>query len=90
MNTEQKKQEIKKLVSEMLEESHEAMKAKIDVALNSGAIDVDKWENANGKMILPKCIVTALLEDESTKRDASGTSFEKYVKKEVKNIKYFL
>jgi hypothetical protein len=41
-------------------------------------------------MIIPKCITTALLEQECTQWDASGTSFEKQIKKEVKNIRYFL
>ena len=32
-------------------------------------------------MILPKCIVTAILQDESTQYEGKGTSFEKQVKK---------
>lgn len=41
-------------------------------------------------MILPKCIVTALLQNESRQYEGKGTSFEKTVKREVKNITYFL
>jgi hypothetical protein len=41
-------------------------------------------------MILPKCIVTAILQNESTQYEAKGTSFEKHVKKEAKNICSFL
>jgi len=41
-------------------------------------------------MILPKCIVIALLQNESRQYSGRGTSFEKRVKREVKNISYFL
>lgn len=90
MNTSEKKEKVKSLVSDMLKESYESMISKIDKALNSGAIDIDNWDEKNSPMILPKCIVTALLEQESTQYTGSGTSFEKEIKKEVKNIKYFL
>lgn len=90
MNTSEKKEKVKLLVSDMLKESYESMISKIDKALNSGAIDIDNWDEKNSPMILPKCIVTALLEQESTQYTGSGTSFEKEIKKEVKNIKYFL
>lgn len=90
MNTSEKKEKVKSLVSDMLKESYEDMISKIDKALNSGAIDIDNWDEKNRPMILPKCIVTALLEEESTQYTGSGTSFEKEIKKEVKNIKYFL
>jgi hypothetical protein len=90
METAEKKEKVKSLVSHMLKESYEAMISKIDKALNSGAIDIDNWDEKNRPMILPKCIVTALLEQESTQYAGSGTSFEKEIKKEVKNIRYFL
>ena len=90
MDTAEKKEKVKSLVSYMLKESYEAMISKIDKALNSGAIDIDNWDEKNRPMILPKCIVTALLEQESTQYTGSGTSFEKEIKKEVKNIRYFL
>ena len=90
MNTSEKKEKVKSLVSDMLKESYESMISKIDKALNSGAIDIDNWDEKNSPMILPKCIVTALLEQESTQYAGSGTSFEKEIKKEVKNIRYFL
>mgnify|MGYP003338283452 CR=1 FL=1 len=83
----EKKEKIKSLVIDMLKESNNAMIKKIDKLLTSGAIDIDNWDE---RMILPKCIVTALLQDESTQYEGKGTSFEKQVKKEVKNLKYFL
>ena len=85
METQAKKDKIKNLVSEMLTESYDCMIKKIDKLLNSGAVDVENWDENNSPMILPKCITTAILKNESTQYDAKGTSFEKQVKKEVAN-----
>ena len=85
-----KNDKIKKLVADMLKESQAAMVKKIDAALNSGAIDIEVWDENSNPMILPKCIVTAILENESKQYEGKGTSFEKQIKKEVKNIRYFL
>jgi len=90
MNEQEKKQEIKKLVIEMIKESEVAMIKKIDTILESGAVDVENWNANICKMILPKTIITALLTNESVQRDGRGTSFEKQVKKDVKNICNFL
>lgn len=90
MTTQSKKDKIKVLVADMLNQSHEDMTKQIDKALNSGAIDIDSWDENDKPMILPKCIVTAILENESTQYAGSGTSFQKQIKKEVKNIRYFL
>lgn len=86
----QKKRKIKSLVKEMLKESHKAMIGKIDRTLNSGAIDIDAWSESYASMILPNCIVIALLQNESRQYSAIGTSFDKTVEREVKNITYFL
>ena len=90
MNTQDKKNKVKSLAADMLKESFESMIKKIDAALNSGAIDIDTWDPQNNPMILPKCIVTAILKNESTQYEGKGTSFEKQIKKEVTNIQYFL
>lgn len=90
MTTQEKKNKIKSLTEDMLKESFGSMIKKVEKALNSGVIDVDSWDENNNPMILPKCIVTAILQDESTQYEGKGTSFEKQVKKEVKNIRYFL
>lgn len=84
---ETKKEKIKALVTEMLNESHEAMIKNIDKVLNSGAIDINSWDE---KMVLPKTITTAILQKESIQRDGRGTIYEKQVKKEVRNILYFI
>lgn len=86
MKNEEKKQEIKKLVIEMLKESEAAMIKKIDTILEIGAVDVENWNANINKMIFPKTIITALLQTESKQRDGRGTSFEKKIKKDVKNI----
>lgn len=90
MKTNEKKDKVKQLVIEMLCNSHDAMIKKIDKAINSGGIDIDKWEEDNSPMILPKIITAAILENESQQYQGKGTIYEKIVKKEVKNLKYYL
>lgn len=84
------KEHIAELVKDILTESHKAMLKKIDKVLNSGYVDTESWSKDSSPMILPKCIVTAILQNESTQYEAKGTSFEKHVKKEAKNICSFL
>ncbi len=90
MTNQDKKDKVKALVSEMLKESHEAMVKQIDKALNSGAIDIDSWDENSSPMVLPKTIVTAILQRESVQYEGRGTSHEKKIKKEVRNILYFI
>jgi hypothetical protein len=85
-----KKQKIKGLVKDMLIESHKKALKSIDRVLNSGCVDVDGWDENNAPMVLPKSILTAILEEESMQYGARGTKYEKQIKKEVKNIRYFL
>ena len=89
MTKEEKKQEIKKLVNDSLDRSLIVMKKQTDRVLNSGAIDIDSWDCDNNPMILIRSILTAILQDESTKH-FGGSYWEKKVKKEAKNIMYFL
>jgi hypothetical protein len=90
MKTETKKNKIKKLAIDMLKESHKAQLKLVEKALDSGAIDIDAWDEKNGPMVTPKIIVVAILQRESDQYDGTGTGLEKRVKKEVKNLKYFL
>ena len=85
-----KQEQIKKLVVDMLQESNEAMIKNIDKIFKSGAIDIESWSDTDKPMILPKCIVVALLQNESAQFEGKGTSFEKHIKKEVKNIRYYI
>ena len=90
MTLDEKKELIKSYVIEMLDFSKECMVKKLTTALNCGALDIDNWNENSSPMIVPKIIVAALLESESTQYSAKGTSFERKIKKEVKNLRYFI
>ena len=90
MNTQEKKNKVKELVRDMLIESHQKALRNIDKVINSSAIDIDSWDDKKAPMILPKCILTAILENEARQYTARGTKYEKQMKKEVKNIHYFI
>lgn len=81
MSPSQKQRAIKKHALDML---------KVDRLLNSGAVDIDGWDEYDKPMILPKSILCAVLESESHQYSAKGTSYEKHIKKEVKNFQYFI
>ena len=74
----------------MLNDSHKKSMLNVDKVLNSGCIDIDGWDEKNSPMVLPKSILTAILENGARQYAGRGTSFEKRVKKEVSNIHYFL
>jgi len=90
MTKKDKEYRVKLLVSEMLRESYFTMVKNIDTVLQSEAIDIDAWDDSINPMILPKCITAAILQRESVQYEGIGTSFEKQIKKEIRNIKYFL
>lgn len=85
-----KKQKIHAYTEAMLNNSYKIMVENIQKALNSGAIDIENWDENINPMILPKSIVTAILENESTQYLCEGTCFEKEIKRESKNLKLFL
>lgn len=85
-----KKYKIIELTNKMLNEAVPHMRKQIERAVNSGAIDTDEWDENSSPMILPKAVLIAVMENEADQYKATGTSFEKQVKSEVKNIKYFL
>jgi len=85
-----KQETIKGLVKDMLIESHKKAIANIDKALNSGCINIDGWDDKNARMVLPKTILTAILEDQARQYTARGTRFESQTKNEVRNIRIFL
>lgn len=91
MKTATKKRQIKKLVKNLLKESHKAQLEKIDKALNSGALDLDNWSENESPMIIPKIITTSILEDAANRHyTCKGTSHERKIKKEIKNLRYFI
>ena len=85
-----KKDKIKGLVAEMIGYSQEAMLEKLERVMNSGCIDIEGWDEENGKMLLPKAIMTALLESEHYQYSGEGTTYARKQKKEVRNIRYFI
>lgn len=74
------KQVIIEKTNELLEQSYEAMKGKIERALACGAIDIDSYD---GTYRLPKTILVALLTDEKDQY-----SLTKEERKEAENIYY--
>ena len=85
----EQKEKIKALVIELLNDSHEEMLKKIDRALNSGALDIENWNEKTSPMVLPKTIATAILESEAT-HYCTGTTYAKRIKRDVKNLRYFI
>jgi hypothetical protein len=90
MTTQEKKEKIKSLIVDSLNESHQIMINNIDKVFNSGAVDIDAWDENISPMILPKTIITAILKNESTQYDGKGTSFYKKIKKDSENILLFI
>lgn len=90
MDTTSKKESIKNRVEELLKDSYIDAQKKIDKAINSGAIDIENWDPEYKSWVLPKIIVTAILENAAQDYQAKGTRIEKQVKKEVNNLKLFL
>lgn len=85
-----KKEAIKKLALEILNDTFEAAKKNVDKALSSGAIDIDSWDENSAAMLVPKSIVMAVLTEEVSQISGKGTSFAKKQAKDAKNIGYFL
>lgn len=85
-----KQTKIAKLTEEILTDSLELMKKDITRAINSGALEIDEWDENSIPMIIPKIIAVRLLEKSAEGLKGKGTSFEKHIKKEVKNLSYFI
>ena len=85
-----KSKKIQKLTETILDEALVDMKKNIKKALTCGALDTEAWDEKNAPMILPKIIAIAVLESEANQYKAEGTSFEKQVSKDVKNLKFFI
>ena len=81
---------IERICNDLLEESNEAMKGKIQKAIDSGALDISGWDENKDSMIIPRIIMQAVLETEAKQYSATGTIYEKQIKKEVKNLLQFL
>lgn len=85
-----KKAFIETHVLSMIDEVNSHMKDNLKKLFESGAIDIESYDTENNPMILPKCIVSALLESEIQQYNGRGTSFEKKNKQEIRNLRYFI
>lgn len=86
-----KEKQIRKLVSDAIDESVKAMKGELlNKVFKSGCIDILSWDPKDHPMLLPKSILIALFLHEAAQYSPKGTSFEKQVDKNAKNIVYFL
>ena len=89
MERNEKKEAIKALVLDMLNDSNKAMLGKLDRIIESGCIPVSDWNANHEPMIVPKSIMIALFESEAQQYSANGTKFEKMIKSLVRNIRCF-
>ena len=85
-----KKKRIEYICNEMLDNSVEAIRDQIKKSLNSGALDIDNWDENNNPMIIPKVIMIAVLKNEAEQYSSKGTCFEKQINREVKNLINFI
>ena len=76
--------------NQLIDRAAEAMKANVEKLLDSGAIDLEAEPN---NFSLPKHIITALLEDETTQYTPPtfwSSSAKRLWRKTVNNLKSFL
>tara|TARA_R110000782_G_scaffold21110_4_gene56911 strand:- start:1422 stop:1688 length:267 start_codon:yes stop_codon:yes gene_type:complete len=85
-----KKALIEIRVEELIERSNKAMRENLTKILNSSSIDIEGYDTENNIMILPKTIMTAILEEESLQYICKTTKFYPKMKKEIKNIRSFI
>lgn len=85
-----KQEKIRAHVVDMLEMSYNAMLKKVDRAINCGFFDIEAWDENDAPMILPKIIVTAILQDEGGQYSGKGTKYEKKVKRDANKLQIFL
>jgi len=83
-------EKIERIALEMIDDSVQHMKAKVKKAIKSGALDIENWDEYNKPMIIPKVIIQAVLQSESEQYSPKGTSFEREINKEVKNLRYYI
>lgn len=90
MTIEEKKAAVKTLIEVMLKDSKENMLKKVDVLFESDVVELSSWDKDDKPMILPKSIICALFESEMMQYNAKGTSYERRVKKAVRNFRYYI
>jgi DNA replication protein DnaD len=89
MSLEQTKDFVYNQALEMLEISKDLMVRSINKIINSGLVDWDSFD-INKKMIIPKTILLAVLEEEAQGYKGKGTSLERKVRKTANKYKEIL
>ena len=91
MTNTQKKNAIKRHVKDMLKQAQAQMLKDLDHVLNVGCVSISDWEPINTPMTIPKAIICALLEKESTQfAPAKFMTTYRQWNKDRKNILYFI
>lgn len=90
MTGKQKEKIVRKLVWSMIHEAAKHAQSRITETIKSGAINIDEYDLEHAPMVLPKTITAALLQAEIRPLLGTGTKYEKQVKKDIKNILYFI
>jgi hypothetical protein len=91
MTTQEKKAAIAIIIAQETKRIAERINEKAVKVLNSGCIDIDGWDFNSSPMLIPKSIIAAILQQEAEANYmGKGTSKEKIIKKEIRNIRYFI
>lgn len=90
MTRRQKEKIVRQIVWFMIRESAAHAQSRVTEAIKSGAINIDDYDPVCAPMVLPKTITAALLQAEIRPLLGTGTKYEKQVKKDIKNLLYFL
>lgn len=83
---EEKKKVIAQITNEFLNNAFEKMQEKITRAIQCDALDIEQYDSEFNTAIIPKTIVAALLLEEAEQWKCKGTSFEKQMEKDVKQL----
>ena len=91
MTKTEKKDAIKKHINNMLKDlMNTYIPRKIDIALKCGVLDIDSWEPDITPMIIPKTILVAALNGAADQYYPHGCGVEKQVKRDVKNLGFYI
>lgn len=77
------KKEVRKKTRELIQYTSKWMRRDLEKVLSSGCINLNNWES---NYLLPKTIMLALHQEQMRNYDGRGTSYERKIKKEAKNI----
>ncbi|TXG76185.1 hypothetical protein E6Q11_05130 [Candidatus Dojkabacteria bacterium] len=86
------KEKIHELAKFMLEDSHKKALQKLQSLMDSKAMDeeFDEWSPDDKPMLLPKAIVTGILESEAEQYSAKGTSYVRVSNRWIRLVRYYM